>query len=656
MRREIGDRQRLNNSTDGKAVERTMKSNSTFQPLNRRRFIRASAALGLLAGLQRIMPAYAFENAGLKAGAVGDAEANGIDLLIREQQLQFGKRRGTAITINGTVPGSLVRLREGTDAILRVTNGLKEDTSIHWHGLLLPPGMDGVPGVSFAGIKAGETFTYRFPVRQNGTYWYHSHSGAQEQSGHYGPLIIDAAKPEPFQYDREHVVVLSDWTSENPMSVMARLKRRPNYYNFQRRTMGTFFRDVAKNGFKPTVTDRLEWGRMRMDPSDISDVTGFTYTFLMNGFAPESNWTALFKPGERVRLRFINAGAATYFDLRIPGLPMTVVSVDGQHVQPVTVDEIRIAIAETYDVIVEPKEERAYTIFAEAMDRSGFARGTLATEKGMTAAIPPRRERVVATMADMGMGDMAGMKGMAGMDGAKDGLKDTGVTNMAGMKMPAGDMKGMSHAQPTTKAMPDMPGMKMDAAPPMNDSMSKSAPVKHGPDHHGPGNSSVPMETKSRLNEPGTGLENTGTRVLLYSDLRSLQPGEDSRPPGREIELHITGNMERYIWGFDGKKFSEAGGPIKFYHGERLRLTLVNDTMMNHPIHLHGMFMELDNGAGPNKPRKHTVNVKPAERLSLDITADALGNWAFHCHVLYHMEMGMFRIVSVVEQKEGAAL
>ena len=627
---------------------------SPLPPLSRRQFLRASAALGLLAGLQPLMPAYAFENTGLPASPIGDLEANGIDLLIREQQLEFGKRRGTAITINGTVPGPLVRLREGSDAILRVTNNLKEDTSIHWHGLLLPPGMDGVPGVSFAGIKPGETFTYRFPVRQNGTYWYHSHSGAQEQSGHYGPLIIDAAKPEPFEYDREYVVMLSDWTSENPMSVMARLKRRPNYYNLQRRTMGTFFRDVAKNGFKPTVTDRLEWGRMRMDPSDISDVTGFTYSFLMNGFAPESNWTGLFKPGERVRLRFINAGAATYFDLRIPGLQMTVVSVDGQHVQPVTVDEIRIAIAETYDVIVEPKEERSYTIFAEAMDRSGFARGTLATEKGMTAAIPPRRERVVATMADMGMGDMAGMKGMVGMDSAKDGMKTSRATNI--VKMPDAKMEGMNHATPATKAMPYMPEMKMDAAPPMNDTMSTTAPVKHGPDHHGPGNSAVPMETKSRINEPGTGLEDTGTRVLLYSDLRSLEPGEDSRPPGREIELHITGNMERYIWGFDGRKFSETDGPIRFYHGERLRLTLVNDTMMNHPIHLHGMFMELDNGAGPNKPRKHTINVKPAERLSLDITADALGNWAFHCHVLYHMEMGMFRLVSVVENKEGAAL
>ncbi|MBI2798698.1 MAG: copper resistance system multicopper oxidase [Gammaproteobacteria bacterium] len=622
--------------------------------INRRRFVHASVTLGLLAGLHRIAPAYAVEPSGLKASSVGDSEANGIDLLVREETLQFGERRGAAVTINGTVPGPLVRLREGRDAILRVTNGLEEDTSIHWHGLLLPPGMDGVPGVSFAGIKAGETFTYRFPVRQNGTYWYHSHSAGQEQAGHYGPLIIDAAEPEPFHYDREHVVVLSDWTSENPMRVMARLKRRQNYYNFQRRTVGTFFDDVASNGFKATVTDRLEWGRMRMDPSDISDVSGFTYTFLMNGFAPESNWTALFQPGERVRLRFINAGAATYFDLRIPGLSMTVVAVDGQHVQPVTVDEIRIAIAETYDVIVAPKEEHAYTIFAEAMDRSGFARGTLATAQGMSAPLPPRRQRVVATMADMGMGDMAGMKGMSGSEGKKGG----DATNMAGMKMPATTMQAMDPTPPATDAMSAMPGMKMpgvkiDAAP-MADSMTKSAPVKHGPDTHGPGNSAVPMETKSRLDEPGTGLEATGTRVLLYSDLRSLRPSEDLRPPGREIELHLTGNMERYMWGFDGKKFSEAE-PIKFYYGERVRLTLVNDTMMNHPIHLHGMFMELDTGAGPFKPKKHTVNVKPAERLSLDITADALGNWAFHCHVLYHMEMGMFRVVSVIGNEGDAS-
>ena len=490
---------------------------STFELQGRRRFIRSSAALGLLAGLYRMMPAYAVETTGLKARSVGASEANGIDLLVRKETLEFGARRGTAVTINGTVPGPLVRLREGGDALIRVTNDLEEDTSIHWHGLLLPPGMDGVPGVSFAGIKAGETFTYRFPVRQNGTYWYHSHSGFQEQEGHYGPLIIDAAEPEPFQYDREHVVVLSDWTSEDPMRMLARLKRRPNYYNFQRRTLGTFLRDVATDGFKSTVTDRLEWARMRMDPSDISDVTGSTYTFLMNGFAPEANWTALFQPGERVRLRFINAGAGTYFDLRIPGLPMTVVSVDGQHVQPVIVDEIRIAIAETYDVIVAPKEARAYTIFAEAMDRSGFARGTLATETGMTAPLPPRRKRAVATMADMGMGDMAGMQGMKGAAGAS-ALDAT---------MPA-TMKGMDSAPPAADAMPGMPGMDMTAAPGSSDPAPNTGPIAHGPDHHGPGNSAVPVATKSRLREAGTGLEETGTRVLRYSDLRSLQPGEDT--------------------------------------------------------------------------------------------------------------------------------
>ena len=612
------------------------------QPLNRRRFIGVSAALGLLTGLQRFVPVYASDgpDIAIPPGSDADAAATQVDLLIREQTFQFGKRQGTVITINGSVPGPLIRLREGRDAILRVTNGLTEDTSIHWHGLLLPPGMDGVPGVSFGGIKPGDTFTYRFPVRQNGTYWYHSHSAGQEQSGHYGPLIIDAATPEPFTYDREHVIVLSDWTSENPMSIMATLKSRTNYYNDNRRTAATFFHDVKKDGFKSTIADRMEWGGMRMDPSDISDVTGFTYTFLMNGFSPDANWTALYKPGQRIRLRFINAGAATYFDLRIPGLKMTVVSVDGQHVQPVTVDEIRIAIAESYDVIVEPTDDRAYTIFAEAIDRSGYASGTLAVEQGQTAPIPARRERVVATMADMGMGGMGGMAGMSGKAG-KGSME--GMEGMEGMDMPAATVT-------EADSMQDMPNMAMPAMATEEKSTSatKDSAVSHGPDTHGPGNSSVPMESKSRLDEPGTGLEGTGTKVLLYSDLRSLLPNEDTRPAGRVIELHITGNMERYMWGFDGKKFSESE-PITFHHGERLRLTLVNDTMMNHPIHLHGMFMDLDNGAGNHKPKKHTINVKPAERVSLDITAEALGNWAFHCHVLYHMEMGMFRIVSIVK-------
>ncbi|MCL5885342.1 MAG: copper resistance system multicopper oxidase [Deltaproteobacteria bacterium] len=543
--------------------------------------------------------------------------------MIRKRTIDIAGKDATATTINGSVPGPLVRLREGQTAVIRVTNRLEEDTSIHWHGIILPADMDGVPGVSFPGIKPGETFTYRFPVIQSGTYWYHSHTGMQEQLGHYGPLIIDPAEPEPFAYDRDYVVVLSDWTFEDPHKVLAKLKKKGGYYNFQKRTVGDFFRDVGEGGWRAAVSDRLMWGRMRMDPTDIADVTGYTYTYLLNGLPPGANWTGLFRPGERVRLRFINAGAASYFDVRVPGLEMTVIQTDGQNVEPVTVDEFRIAIAETYDVIVEPKEDRAYTIFAEAMDRSGYACGTLASREGMSAPIPSPRPRPLRTMADMGMASVTGEHGMEGMHGS------------SGMSMGG----SAAHA--------GMPGMdKADHA--MAPEPARQRSVMHGPDHHGPGNSMVAMMPRSHLDEPGAGLEDAGRRVLVYGDLRSLTPGGDRREPEREIELHLTGNMERYIWGFDGKKYSEVKDhPIPFRFGERLRLTLVNDTMMDHPIHLHGMWMELDNGAGAHKPLKHTINVKPGERLSVEITADALGQWAFHCHILYHMDAGMFRVVSV---------
>ena len=567
---------------------------------SRRRLLQLAGAAGLAAGLGKLAPAY--------AGATEDPgvlpREGSHDLSIRRETISIGGRAASATAINGSVPGPLVRLREGETAVLRVTNHLDEDSSLHWHGLLLPNGMDGVPHVTYPGIKPGETFTYRYKVRQSGTYWYHSHSGLQEQSGVYGPLVIEPARPDPFQYDRDYVVMLSDWTFEDPRSVLAKLKKHSGYYNYQRRTVGDFFSDAGSKGLAATLSDRLAWGRSRMDPTDISDVTGYTYTFLVNGLAPASNWTALFKPRERVRLRFINGSAMTYFDVRIPGLSMTVVQADGQNIEPVTVDEFRIAVAETYDVIVEPREAQAHTLFAEAIDRSGYARGTLAPREGMSAAIPARRPRPLRTMADMGMDMSAG--GMAGMD------------------------KGAA-----------MPGMKMTSKP------AAAAPWKHGPDHHGPGNSMVAMTARSRLGEPGDGLENTGTRVLVYQDLRSLAPGADSREPGRELELHLTGNMDRYMWSFDGKKFSEVNGPIPFKYGERLRLTLVNDTMMDHPIHLHGMFMELDTGPGTARPRKHTVSVQPGEKLSVLISADAPGQWAFHCHLLYHMEMGMFRVVSV---------
>jgi CopA family copper-resistance protein len=553
----------------------------------------------------------------------GMVAGTSIDLVIEEVVFQVNGRAGRAVAMNRSVPGPLIRLREGDDVVLRVTNTLREVSSIHWHGIILPPDMDGVPGVSFAGIRPGETFTYRIPIRQSGTYWCHSHSGGQELLGLYAPLIIDPVRPDPFRYQRDHVVTLSDWSFEQPEHIVSRLKKQAGYYNFQKRTVGEFARDARRDGLDTAFKDRIEWGQMLMDPTDIADVTGATYTYLMNGQPPADNWTGLFQPGEAVRLRFIDAGAMTIFDIRIPGLKLTVVQADGQNVRPVEVDELRIAPGQTYDAIVRP-ENRAYTIFAETSDRSGFARGSLAPAPGMAAAIPGRRPRPVRTMADMGM-EMAGME--MGRS-ARVGAADTG--HSAGSA--AGHTRMAVPVNGSAIAAPGLPG---------------SPAVPHGPDTHGTGNSSVAMMARSRLDEPGTGLGNDGWRVLTYADLRSLQPQADGREPERAVELHITGNMERYSWSFDGKKFSEAPAPIRFRYGERVRLVLVNDTMMEHPIHLHGMWMELENGGGPNQPRLHTVLVKPGERLTVAISADAPGRWAMHCHLLLHMEMGMFRVVEV---------
>lgn len=591
----------------------------TSDPFTRRDFIGNALGLTVVAGFSQLLPRYALGETTKKAYA----EDGAIDLTIARTPFTINGRTGSAVTVNGTVPGPLLRFREGQEAVIRVTNKLKEATSIHWHGILLPPEMDGVPGVSFFGIKPGETFTYRFPVKQSGTYWYHSHSGGQELEGLYGPLIIDPAVPDAVSYDREFTIVLSDYSFTDPMTIITKLKKQSAYFNYQKRTAGDFIQDTKKQGFANTLSERLQWLKMRMDPTDISDVTGATYNYLINGLSPVGNWTGIFKKGERLRLRFIDAGAMTIFDVRIPGLKMTVVQADGQNVQPVVVDELRIGNGETYDVIVEPTGDGPYAIFAEPMDRSGFTLGTLATKAGMAAAAPERRKRPVRSMEDMGM-SMANMPehAAAGVVGA--------ATAMPGMKMDqAADHSSHSASKP------GLPTPKS---------------VKHGPDTHGPGNSAVPMETRSRLHEPGTGLEASERRVLVYTDLKSLKPFEDQRAPEREIELHLTGNMERYMWSIDGKTYSESSDPIPFHFGERLRLTFVNDTMMEHPMHLHGMWMYLENGAGPLSPRKHTVIVKPAERLSVMITADALGDWAFHCHMLIHMELGMFRVVRVAKR------
>ena len=601
--------------------------------LSRRRFLRYSA----LAGLGSLTPAWVKGVYGQTSHSPSAGDDSGqIELVVARTSLRVAGQLANAVTLNGTIPGPLIRLREGSTAVMRVRNELAEDTSIHWHGLLLPANMDGVPGLSFPGIKPGETFTYRFPVSQSGTYWYHSHSGLQEQVGHYGPMIIDPAEPDPVQYDREYVVVLSDWTFENPYRVLANLKKMPGYYNYQKRTLGDFLKDAAAQGWRNALSDRAMWNRMRMDQTDLADVTGATYTYLINGMASQDNWTALFNPGQRVRFRFINAAAMTTFDVRVPELPMSVVAADGQNVKPVTVDEFRIRPAETYDVIFEPKEDRAYTLFAEAMDRSGFVHATFAPRNGMSAAIPKPRPRPLLSMSDMGM-SMSGMHGMHGMSGMETGSTDHSAHGDAATSPPAAADPHAGH---------DMAAMDGAAQ-----SETPSAPrcVPHGPDSHGPGNAMAPDEVCNRLNEPGVGLGQDGWRVLVYDDLKNLTPGTDARAPEREIELHLTGNMERFMWSIDGKAFSSDMEPIRLHYGERVRLTFINDTMMDHPMHLHGMFMDLDNGSGIHNPRKHTIGVSPGAKVSLDVTADALGNWAFHCHLLFHMDAGMFRVVSVVK-------
>ncbi|MCF5824959.1 copper resistance system multicopper oxidase, partial [Pseudomonas syringae] len=487
---------------------------------------------------------------------------------------------------------------------LRVKNRLDETTSIHWHGIILPANMDGVPGLSFDGIAPDGLYVYRFKVKQNGTYWYHSHSGFQEQSGVYGPLVIDAKEPEPFGYEREHVVMLSDWTDEDPARVMKKLKKQSDYYNNNQRTVGDFINDVSEKGWSATTSERTMWAQMGMDPTDLADVSGATYTYLMNGQAPNMNWTGLFKPGERIRLRLINGSSMTYFDVRIPGLKMTVVASDGLHVRPVVVDELRIAVAETFDVIVEPADG-AYTLFAQSMDRTGYARGTLTSKPGLQAVIPPLDPRPLLSMEDIGMAAM-----------------DHG--NMSHDSMP-----GMDHSKMPMQTMPAM----------------QSHPES---ENNNPLVDMQAMSTSPKLNDPGIGLRDNGRRVLTYADLRSTFQDPDGREPGRTIELHLTGHMEKFAWSFNGVKFSDAE-PVTLKYGERVRIVLVNDTMMTHPIHLHGMWSDLEDEHGQFLVRKHTIDMPPGSRRSYRVTADALGRWAYHCHMLYHMEMGMFREVRVQE-------
>ncbi len=560
------------------------------------------------------------------------AELSGseFDLQIGELQVNMTGAPRVATVVNGRIPAPLLRWKEGDVVTLRVSNRLGVPTSLHWHGMIVPADMDGVPGISFPGIAPGDTYQYRFRVNQSGTYWYHSHSRFQEQTGLYGPIVIEPRDGERHRTDRDYVVLLSDWTDWDPEHIYRILKRQSNYFNFNQRTAGDFFNDVSARGWKSTLADRRMWGQMRMDPTDLADVSGSAYTYLMNGTAPAGNWTGLFRRGDKVRLRFINGSSMSIFDVRIPGLPLTVIAADGQDVEPVTVDEFRIGTAEVYDVIVEPKDDRAYTLFAQSIDRTGFARGTLAPAADMQAPIPAMDPRPLVTMADMGMGSMAGMKmgGMKGMD--HDEVRGMKPGEMAGMDH--GSMQGMDHG--SMGHSPMAMGEKESASP------------HHAPAESGPTVDALAEQPMTHMDDPGIGLRKNGRRVLTYADLHTLGGPIDHRVAGRDVELHLTGHMERFIWSFSGQKFSESA-PLRFNYGERLRIILVNDSMMMHPIHLHGMWSELQSEQGEFLVRKHTITVQPGQRLAYGVTADALGRWAYHCHLLYHMEAGMFREVLV---------
>jgi CopA family copper-resistance protein len=678
----------------------------------------------------------------LISGFAVPAMAGEYNLTVDRLEIDTGDFTKTGIGYNGSTTPTVLRFKEGEDVVINVTNNLGEDTSIHWHGLILPYQQDGVPKISFDGIKAGETFTYRFPIVQNGTYWFHSHSGFQEPDGAYGAIVIEPKERDPFSFDREYVIQMTDSHPHSGNRIMRNLKMMPDYYNRKQRTLFDFFSDTEKMGVGKALSDRGDWGDMRMMPSDIEDLQGFTP--LINGKGPEQNWTGLFKPGERVRLRFINSAAMTYFDIRIPGLKMTVIQADGQNVQPVVVDEFRLAVAETFDVIVQPMEDRAYTIFGESMGRTAYARGTLAPREGMTADVPKLREDPLLTMADMGMahGDHGGHGGghgghgeathdvLAALTGGhgsgggsskmdhskmdhskmdhskmdhskmdhskmdhskmdhgsgqksgevdhaamghgtpkkKDGEVDHAAMGHGTPKKKDGevDHAAMGHGTPKKKdgevdhaamghAMPKKDGEVDHAA--MGHAMpKKDGEVDHAAMGHGGHGGHAMAPGGDPFYAPGSGLAPTAAnegKFLSYADLRAHKPLYEHRPATREIELKLTGNMERYMWSMNGVKYEDAD-PIVLQYGERVRFKFVNTTMMTHPMHLHGMWSILDVGAGKWNPIKHVISVAPGTTVYMETEVDAPGQWAFHCHLSYHADSGMFRKVVVEGGPDG---
>ena len=599
--------------------------------MNRRTFVKGVLATSIIASIPINLSANSKISARKKTI---ELSGNVFNLSIEKIAVNITGNPSIAKTVNGMLSGPTLRWKEGDTVTINVTNNLNEDTSIHWHGIILPPAMDGVPGISFDGIKPGETFTYTFPIVQSGTYWYHSHSGFQEQEGVFGAIIIEPKIKDPYEYDREYVISLSDWSDEKPSSVYRKLKLSASYYNFKQRTVGDFFDEVKEKGFFEAFSERKMWNEMKMTDRDISDVSGYTYTYLMNGENPATGFKALFKNGEKIRLRFINSAAMTFFDVRIPGLKMTVVAADGNNIQPVTIDEFRIGVAETYDVIVEPEVNKAYSIFAQSIDRSGYALGALTFDEKVIAQTPQMDAFPILTHADMGMG------------GTSDNNSEHDMSTMETQKptmnhsMMGHDMSTMETQKPTMNH--SMMGHDMSA---MNSNQKKEIPITKLEESTGVQVDAVAMNPQYRLDDPGVGLRDNGRRVLTYADLKSLTPTTNDKYPDREIILRLTGNMERYMWSINGITYKDAK-PLEFKYGERLRITYINDTMMNHPMHLHGMWSDLETGDDNYLPRKHTIVVQPGSKISFRVNVDAKGSWAYHCHLLYHMT-DMFRKVIV---------
>ena len=584
--------------------------------LSRRQFLYGAMASGIWLSLP----------SGLRADTMGNRITENVpailtghtfDLIVSETEVNFSGVSRLATTINGSIPAPTLVWREGDTVTIRVTNKLGVTTSIHWHGIILPFQMDGVPGISFDGIAPGKTFTYQFKVQQSGTYWYHSHSGFQEMTGMYGAIIILPKSGDGINAERDHVVLLSDWTDDDPMAVFARLKHQSDYYNFNQPTVADFFHDARVLGMSAAISKRQMWNEMRMNPTDLADLSASALTFLMNGRTAAGNWFGVVKKGERVRLRFINGSSNTFFDVRVPGLKMVVVQADGQNVEPVTCEEFRFGPGETYDVIVRTDED-AHTIFAQTMDRTGFVRGTLGTTPEVQPPVPDMDSPQWLSMTDM----MGTMGASAGTHGGHDEMHGKMAMDHSAHRMGASQHTGHDSL----------------AAP--------SQLVRHARTEYG---ATVDMRVdtpRTNLDDPGIGLRNNGRRVLTLDDLRTIGGPMDERMPAREVELHLTGNMERYSWSFDGVEFGQST-PVHFRHGERVRVILQNDTMMTHPMHLHGLWSELENDKGDFLARRHTIPIQPAQRISFQVTADALGRWAWHCHLLFHMDAGMFREVVV---------